>query len=87
MACPRLQMACSGSTRGIRRDPLANLFAQRRRQILNRDTLLLHRIAVAQRYRLTGRERRRADLMPPVDRLRLDRSNILQNAAIGADEC
>src|SRR2546423_920305 len=49
MARPPLQKVCSGSIRGTQPDPSANSFPQRRRQILNSDAFLLHRIAIAQR--------------------------------------
>src|SRR5262245_1548759 len=57
MGFPHLPRVCSGSTRGSRRDPSANSVAQDRRQILNSDTLLLHRIAIAQRDRVAQRRR------------------------------
>src|SRR5215831_7958710 len=41
----------SGSIRETRRDPSANAFLQDHRQLLNSHTLLLHRIAIAQRDR------------------------------------
>src|SRR5678816_213458 len=49
MGSPHRHRVWSGSIRETRRDPSANAFAQDRRQILNSDTLLLHRIAIAQR--------------------------------------
>src|SRR5207249_11221461 len=49
MGSPQLHRVWSGSTLGARPDPSANPFAQRRQQILNSDTLLLHRIAIPQR--------------------------------------
>src|SRR6516165_371518 len=49
MESPQLYLVCSGSIRETPPDPLANAFLQDRRQILNRDTLLPHRIAVPQR--------------------------------------
>src|SRR5205823_10790761 len=49
MGSPHWHWVWSGSIRGTRRDPSANAFSQDRRQILNSDTFLLHRIAIAQR--------------------------------------
>src|SRR4029077_10375956 len=50
-----LRQVFSGSTRGSRRDPSENSFAQYRRQIFNCDTFLLHGIAIAQRDRVAQR--------------------------------
>src|SRR5215510_7895514 len=55
MGFPHLHRVWSGSTRGSRRDPSADAFAQDRRQIFNSDTLLLHRIAITQRDRVAQR--------------------------------
>src|SRR5262249_21480555 len=52
MGSPQLHRLWSGSTRGSRPDPSANPFAQRRQQVSNSNTLLLHRIAVPQRDRV-----------------------------------
>src|SRR5882672_6943677 len=49
MGSPHWRRVWSGSIRGTRRDPSANAFLQNHRQILNGDTFLLHRIAIAQR--------------------------------------
>src|ERR1051325_6644880 len=55
MVSPQLHRVWSGSTRETPPDPLANAFVQDRRQILNRDAFLLHRIAIAQRDCVTER--------------------------------
>src|SRR6476620_11833952 len=55
MGCLHWYLAWLGSIRGTRRDPSANSFLQDRRQILNGDTFLLHRIAIAQRDCVAGR--------------------------------
>src|SRR4029079_19116795 len=49
MVLPRLHRVWPGSILETRRHPSANAFLENRRKILNRDTLLLHRIPVAQR--------------------------------------
>src|SRR6516164_10092194 len=68
----------SGSIRETRRDPSANTFPQDHREILNRDTFLLHRIAItqsdciaqrriffAERLEVNGHTERRADFILP----------------------
>src|SRR5262249_7092204 len=55
MVSPQLHRVWSGSTRETPPDPSANPFLQDRREILNRDTFLLHRIAIAQRHCLAQR--------------------------------
>src|SRR5260370_31814340 len=49
MRSPHLHRVWSDNIRETRLDPSANAFPQNRRQILNSDTFLLHRIAIAQR--------------------------------------
>src|SRR5262245_53595963 len=55
MVSPQLHRVLSGSSPGTQPDPSTNPFPQDCRQILNRDTLLLHRIAIAQRNCVTQR--------------------------------
>src|SRR5437899_2929834 len=78
MGSPHWHRVWSGSIRGTRRDPSANAFSQDRRQILNSDTFLLHRIAIAQsdsvaqrrillpeRFEINGHTERRTDFVLP----------------------
>src|SRR5882724_1300928 len=99
MESPHLHRVWSGSIRETRRDPSANAFPQDGRQILNSDTFLLHRIAIAQRdcaeqrriffperLEINGHTERRTDfVLPPISPT--DRAGlIVKNGHVSAQE-
>src|ERR1044071_7877715 len=55
MASPRLRKLCSDNVGGNGQDPLGDLVAQNRWQVLYRDALLFHGIAIAQSHRVAQR--------------------------------
>src|SRR5437762_13059448 len=78
MGCPHSRRVWLGSICGTRRDPSPNAFPQDGRKILNSDTFLLHRIAIAEcdcfsqrriffakRLEINGHTEGRADFVLP----------------------